>query len=116
VGVLHCSVLRSAFTNINSPIGKNVRLCALKYGIGVGDVGCWSFSKEVFVQRFIYGLPREVFAWSNFACEALLHVRACCGLVHTVRNCSIEGRIFTTAPTIWNNLPDLLKQQICSLF
>jgi len=25
---------------MNSPIGKNVRLCALKYGIGNGDVGC----------------------------------------------------------------------------
>jgi len=33
------SVVRSAFTNMNSPIGKNVRLCALKYVIGEQDVG-----------------------------------------------------------------------------
>jgi len=35
-----CSAVRSAFANINSPIGNNVRLCALNYGIGEGDVGC----------------------------------------------------------------------------
>jgi len=56
---------------MNSPFGKNARLRALKYGIGEGDVGCWRFSEECFVQRFIYGLPREVFAWSNFASIAL---------------------------------------------
>jgi len=69
-GCLHCnsmfrlisSVMRSAFTNMNSPIGKNAILCALKYGIGERDVGCWRFSKAFLVQRFIYGLPREVFA------------------------------------------------------
>jgi len=76
-GCMHCnstfisSVVRSAFTNMNSPIGKNVRLCSLKYSIGEGDVRCWRFNKEFFVQRFIYGLPREVFAWSKFACQAI---------------------------------------------
>jgi len=63
--------VRSTFTNFNSPIGKNLQLCSLKYGFGVGDVGCWSFSKEFAVQRFIYGLPWEIFAWSNFACEVI---------------------------------------------
>jgi len=33
------------------------------------DVG--RFSKEIFVQRFTGGLPREVFAWSNLACEVI---------------------------------------------
>jgi len=33
------SVVRSAFTIMKS-IGKNVGLCALKYGIGERDVGC----------------------------------------------------------------------------
>jgi len=56
---------------MNSPNGKNVRLCALKYGNGWGDAGFWRFSKEFFVQRFIYGLPRKVSAWSKFACEAI---------------------------------------------
>jgi len=64
------SVVRSAFTNMKS-ICKNVRLCALKYGIGEGDVGCWRFSKEFFDQRFIYGMPRKIFAWKNFACDAI---------------------------------------------
>jgi len=36
-----------------------------KYYIGEGDVGCWRFSKDYFVQRFIYGLPREVFIYSS---------------------------------------------------
>jgi len=54
------SIVRSPFTNMNSLIGKNVSLCALKYGNGEGDVGCSRFSKEFFVQHFIYGLPREV--------------------------------------------------------
>jgi len=40
VGCMHCnstfisSVVRSVFINMNSPIGKNARLCE-------GDVGCW---------------------------------------------------------------------------
>jgi len=37
------SVVRSVFTNMNSLIGKSVRLCALKYEIGEVDDGCWSF-------------------------------------------------------------------------
>jgi len=39
-----CSVVRSTCTNMNSPEGKNVRLSALKYGIGGGAVGRWKFS------------------------------------------------------------------------
>jgi len=45
-GCMHCNsmftifVMRSAFTNMNSPIDKSVRLCALNYGIGEEDVGC----------------------------------------------------------------------------
>jgi len=76
-GCNHCnstfinSVVRSALTNMNSTIDRNVRLCALKYGIGEGDVECWRFGKECFVQRFIYGLPREAFAWSKVACEVI---------------------------------------------
>jgi len=57
------SIVRSAFTNMKSCIGKNVRLCALKYAIGEGEFECWKFSEEFFVQRFIYGLPLEVFVW-----------------------------------------------------
>jgi len=36
------SVVRSAFDNMNSPVGKSVRLCVLKYGrpIGEADYGC----------------------------------------------------------------------------
>jgi len=60
------------FTNMNSPIGKNVRLrvSALNNGIGEGDVGCRRYSVEYFVRHFIYGLPRQVSAWSKCACEA----------------------------------------------
>jgi len=64
--------VRSAFTYVNSPIGKNVRLCGLKYGIGEGDVVCWRFSKELCVQCFIYGLPRD------FVCMVELCVRVHC--------------------------------------
>jgi len=53
--------------NVMPRKSKNMRLFALKYGMGEGDVGCWRFSNESCVQRFIYGLPWEVFAWSNFA-------------------------------------------------
>jgi len=73
LGCMYCnsmfisSVMRSAFTNMSSPIGKNVRLCALNYGIGEGDVGCWRFIKEFFVQHFVTG----GFSWSKFACEAI---------------------------------------------
>jgi len=52
---MHCnakfisSVVRSAFTNMNYPIGKNVRLYATKYGIGEGDVGD-------LVRNFLYSI------------------------------------------------------------
>jgi len=59
-GCMHChstfisSVVRFAFNNMNSHIGKSVRLCALKYGFGEGDVGCWRFSKELlFIALFM---------------------------------------------------------------
>jgi len=63
-GCMHCNstfisyVARSAFTNVNSPIGKNDRLRALKHR--EDDIRCWRFSKEYFVRCFICGLPREV--------------------------------------------------------
>jgi len=62
--------VRSAFTNMNSPIGKNVRLCALRYGIGEGDFVVGGLVRT-FLVSFIYGLPREVFAGSKSACEAI---------------------------------------------
>jgi len=44
------------------------------------DVG----GNYIVFRRFIYGLPREVFAWSNFSCDAIaIYVRARCGLVRT---------------------------------
>jgi len=50
---------------------KNVRLCALKYGIGEGNVGRWTFCRGFFCSVLIYGLPRYVIAWSKCACEAI---------------------------------------------
>jgi len=72
---MHCnstfisSVVRSTFTNMNSPINKNVRLCAfltlVREMLDVGGL------EGMFVQGFMYGFSREVFAWSNFACDAI---------------------------------------------
>jgi len=40
------------------------------------------------LQRFIFGLPREVFACSNFACETFaVYVSACRDLVRTTLHC-----------------------------
>jgi len=59
------------YTNINSPIGKNVSLCALKYGTAEGDVGCWKFSQEILFSASFMVCHWRFLAWSNFACEAI---------------------------------------------
>jgi len=76
------TVVRSAFTEMNSPIGKNLRLCALKYGICEGDAGCWRFFGECFVRGFI-SLPQEIFVWRILCARPMLYVRACWCLVRT---------------------------------
>jgi len=93
-GCMHCnstfisSVVRSAFSNMNSPIGMNVRLCALKYGIGEGqkyevremlDVGGS-------VRHFLFGVSLMVchgkcLQGRILRVRLLLYMRACCGLV-----------------------------------
>jgi len=40
----------------------------------------------MFVRRFIYGLPHEVFVGSNLSCEAITQREVLCGLVRMARH------------------------------
>jgi len=94
---------------MNSPIGKNMRRCALKYGIGEGDIECWRFSKEFVVQGFIYDLTREVLRGRIL--RAILGVLSGKGLFNLLRvsqtsagsawHCFI-GRLFSKGIMILN--------------
>jgi len=90
------SVVWSAFTNMNCPISKNVRLCALKYGIGEGNVGFRGLIRNVLFSAC--SLLHLWFATGSF-CVVEICVRGHCitwglALAWFVRLWIVEERIF----------------------
>jgi len=89
---MHCdstiisSVVRSAFTNTNSPIGKNVRLCAL-YTVLVRELLDVGGLADNCLFGVIFLVCHRRFLRGRILCaRPLLYVRARCCLVCTTLN------------------------------
>jgi len=64
---------------VNFHIGKNVRRCALKYGIGEGDVGCWGFR----ISYVLFGALSMV-CHGRFLRGRILHARSLLHMYNSV--------------------------------
>ena len=56
---------------MKSPLGRNVRFCAIRFGLLASDIGRYKLNRNCFADRFVSSLPAGFMDRACFAHEVI---------------------------------------------